>query len=59
MRFFVTLPPSFVDLDPYPDPNWIRIQWGPWIRIQERAKMAQINGSVNKYHLFEVLDVPF
>jgi hypothetical protein len=19
-------------LDPYPDPDWIRIQWGPWIR---------------------------
>jgi hypothetical protein len=24
---------SVVDPDPYPD--WIRIRWGPWIRIQE------------------------
>ncbi len=24
---------SAVDPDPYPD--WIRIQWDPWIRIQE------------------------
>jgi hypothetical protein len=24
---------SVVDLDLDPDPNWIRNQWGPWIRI--------------------------
>jgi hypothetical protein len=25
-----------LDPDPYLDPDWIRIQWGPWIRIQIR-----------------------
>jgi len=25
-----------VDPDPYLDPDWIRIRWGPWIRIRIR-----------------------
>ncbi len=27
----------FVDHFFYPDPDWIRIQWGSWIRIWVRA----------------------
>jgi hypothetical protein len=39
------------------DPDWIRIQWGPWIRIlnPDPAKIAK--KLVN--FLFEVLDVLF
>jgi hypothetical protein len=25
-------------VDPDPDPDWIRIQWGVWIRIQGQEK---------------------
>jgi hypothetical protein len=33
MIFYGTVP-SVVDPDPYPHPDWIQIQWGPWIRIR-------------------------
>ena len=31
---FVLFPIRVADPDPYPDPNWIRIQSGQWIRIR-------------------------
>jgi hypothetical protein len=43
-----------VDPDPYHD--WIRIQWGPWIQIQEGKNDIQKWEKVNKFY-FEVLDV--
>ncbi len=41
-----------------PDPNWIRIQWGPWIwiRIQEDKSDPQTQKKVNKFHFLEKVD---
>jgi hypothetical protein len=33
-----------------PDPDWIRIQWGPWIRIQ-----GQENGDFFKFFYYHIL----
>ncbi len=43
-----TLDSSVVD----PDQVWIRIQWGPWIRIQE-SKNDHKKRKVNKFHFLK------
>jgi hypothetical protein len=34
----------------YPDPDRIRIQWGPWIWIQESKNGPEKKKAVNKFH---------
>ncbi len=44
---------SVVDPDSYTD--WIRIQWGPWIRIRipEGKNGPEINKTVDKFHILK------
>jgi hypothetical protein len=37
-------------VDPYPDPDGIRIQWGPWIRIQKDKNDPQTKMSINLFY---------
>jgi hypothetical protein len=41
---------SYPDTVANPDPDWIRIQWGPCIRNQEGKNDAQKWEKVNKFH---------
>ncbi len=38
------------------DPDWIRIQWGPWFQIKE-VEMTHENRKKSINFIFEVLDV--
>ncbi len=56
----VPIPYSAGDPDPYPDPDWIRIQWVPWIRILIRIKEGKnYPQKSEEISFFEVLDVLF
>ncbi len=55
-------------MDPDSGQDWIRIQWGPWIRIlisnpigsgSRRAKMTHEQRKSQKILFFEVRDVHF
>jgi hypothetical protein len=48
------LPISVVNSDPnpYPDPDWIRIQWSSWIRIQEAKLLVKTEKSFGNKFIF-------
>jgi hypothetical protein len=49
------LPPKSVDPVTYPDTEWIRIQWGPWIHIQIRIRNPDPDPGGQKVNIFNFL----
>ena len=42
-----------------PDPDWIRIQWGPWIRIRIRNPDPDPDPGARKWRFFQVFLLHF